>query len=151
MLGFHRDFDLIYIYLSALLCPLVLDVNVLSELIPDLEVLNLNGNKFDIDLIQLMVKLILFKLKLFNIGNNSIRDIEEVNPFKDLELEKLILTGNLICYEYQSTNDYIHDVPKRCPDLLRLDGMDLQKPVLCDILDEGNDMTVVEKLFTANE
>ena len=83
---FHRDFDLVSNYFCALLWPLVLEVvfNVLSEHMPDLKALNLNGNIWDIDLILRMVQLV--ALRILHNGEKSIRDIEEINAMKDLEL-----------------------------------------------------------------
>ena len=106
---FHRDFDLLSDYLCALLWPLVLEVvfNVLSENMPDLKALNLNRNILDIDLILRMVKLKLVASKILHIGENLIRDIEEINAMKDLELQEFVLTENPIGKEYQFTNDYI--------------------------------------------
>ena len=78
---------------------------------------------------------------MLHTGENSIRYNEEIKAVKDLELQELVLTRNPICNEYQFTNDYIEDVQKRCPKLLRLGGIDLRKLVLCDIVDEGNNMT----------
>ncbi|XP_043512468.1 nuclear RNA export factor 1-like [Frieseomelitta varia] len=130
---FHRDFDLISDYFCTLYCPLIVDVvfSVLSEYMPDLEALNLSGNILDIDFTLSMVKLIFVNLKILHIGDNSIRDMEEINGLQDLELEELILRGNPICKKYQFTNDYIKDVQKRCPKLLRLDGMDIQNSSRC--------------------
>ena len=138
---FHIDFDLVSNYFCALVWPLVLEVvfNVLSEHMPNLKALNLNGNIWGIDLILRMVKLV--ALKILSIGENLIRGNEEINAVKDLELQELILTRNPICNEHQFTNDYIKDVQKRCPKLLRLDGIDLRKLVLCDIVYERNNMT----------
>ena len=52
-----------------------------------------------------MVQLLV--LKILHIGENSIRDIEEMNAMKDLELQEFVLTENPIGKEYQFTNDYI--------------------------------------------
>ena len=83
---FYKDFDLVSDYICALLWPLVLEdvYNVLSEHMPDLKALNLNGNIWDIELILRMVQLV--ALKILHIRENSIRDIEEINAVKDLEL-----------------------------------------------------------------
>ena len=147
---FHRDFDLVSDYFCALLWPLALEdvFNVLSEHMPHLKALNFNGNMWDIELILRMVQLV--ALKILHIGENSIKDIEGINAMKDLELQELVLTGNPICKEYQFTNDYIKDVQIRCPKLLLLDGMDLRKPVLCDIVDEGNNMAAFDRMFVVN-
>ncbi|CAD1476164.1 unnamed protein product [Heterotrigona itama] len=152
MSKFHRDPDLISDYFCALSCPPVLDTvfNVLSEHMSDLKAINLNGNILDIDLTLRMIKSKLLELKILHIGDNSLKDIEELNAIKNLNLEELILTGNPICNKYQSQNDYIKDVQKQCPELLRLDGMNLSKPILCDAVDEGNNMPASERMFAAN-
>lgn len=42
------------------------------------------------------------------------------------------------------------DVRKRFPKLLRLDGMELPKPILFDVADEGNKMPPSQRMFVAN-
>ena len=42
------------------------------------------------------------------------------------------------------------DVRKRFPKLLRLDGMDLPKPILFDVVDEGNKIPLSQRMFVAN-
>ena len=124
---FHRDYKLISEYFCALFCPPVLDFvfNVTSEQMSDLRALILDGNILNIDLTLRMMKLKLSKLKILHIGNNSIKNIEEINAIKDLE--ELKLAGNPMCNEYQSRNEYIKDVQKLCPELLQLDDMDLSE------------------------
>ena len=87
---FQRDLDFVSDYICALLWPLVLEVvlKVLSEYMPDLRALNLNGNI--LDLILRMVKLKLVALQILHIGEKSIRDIEEINAVKYLELQELV-------------------------------------------------------------
>ncbi|KAK1136690.1 hypothetical protein K0M31_001234 [Melipona bicolor] len=139
---FHRDFDLAFDYFCALQCPLILQhvFNVLHQYMPDLEALNLNGNILNVGLTVCLAQAKLKKLKILHIRDNSIRNMEEINDLQYLELEELVLAGNPVCKEYQSRDDYIKDVQKRCPKLLRLDGMCLQKPMLCGVVDEGNNM-----------
>ncbi|KAK1125150.1 hypothetical protein K0M31_006490 [Melipona bicolor] len=139
---FHRDFDLASDYFCALQCPLILQhvFDVLKEHMPDLEALNLTGNMLNVGLTLRLAQLKLSKLKILHIGDNSIKNMEEINAIQDLELEELVLAGNPVCKEYQSRDDYIKDVQKWCPKLLRLDGMCLQKAMLCGVVNGGNNM-----------
>ena len=136
---FDRDPELISDYFCALFQPRILKsvMNVVSQHQPELEPLNLDGNKLDMVETLHILKLKLSKLKILHIGGNEIKDIKEIDAIKDLELEELKLAGNPICNDYQTL---IKDVQKRCPELLRLDGMDLRKPALSDAMDEGNIM-----------
>ena len=93
------------------------------------------------------MKLKLSKIKILHIGDNEIKDIKEIDAIRDLELEELKLAGNPICNDYQTL---IKDVQKRCPELLRLDGIDLRKPALSDAMDEGNIMPAAERMLAAN-
>lgn len=97
----------------------------------------MDGNILDMVEILRILKLKLLKLKILHIGHNEIKDIEEMDAIKDLELEELKLARNPICNDYQIL---IKDVQKWCPELLLLDGMDLRKPVLSDEVNEGNIM-----------
>lgn len=150
---FHRDPDLITDYFCALFRPVMLKavLDIVSEHIPDLEALNLDGNK-----LQLIEKLNVLdkkftKLKILYLGDNKIKDINQIDTIKDLKLEELKLEGNPVCNKYKSRqNDYISDVRKRFPKLLRLDGMELPKPILFDVADEGNKMPPSQRMFVAN-
>lgn len=70
-----------------------------------------------------------------------------MDAIKDLELEELKLARNSICNDYQIL---IKDVQKRCLELLRLDDMDLRKPVLSDEVNEGNIMPASERILAIN-
>lgn len=107
---FHRDPDLITDYFCALFRPVMLKavLDIVSEHIPDLEALNLDGNK-----LQLIEKLNVLdkkftKLKILYLGDNKIKDINQIDTIKDLKLEELKLEGNPVCNKYKSRqNDYI--------------------------------------------
>ncbi|KOC68173.1 Nuclear RNA export factor 1 [Habropoda laboriosa] len=126
-------------------------LDIVAEHIPDLEALNLDGNK-----LQILEKLNVLskkfkKLKILYIGDNKIKDIYQIDMIKDLKLEELKLAGNPVCNKYKTRqNDYISDVRKRFPKLLRLDGMELPKPILFDVVDEGNKMPLSQRMFVAN-
>ncbi|KAK1125144.1 hypothetical protein K0M31_006484 [Melipona bicolor] len=139
---FHRDFHLASDYFCSLLSHLILQhvFNVLHEYTPDLEALNLNGNMLDVGLALCLAEAKLKKLKILHIGDNSIRNMGEIYGIQYMKLEELVLAGNPVCEKYQSSDDYIKDVQKRCPELVRLDGMRLQKPMLYGVVNEGNNM-----------
>ncbi|XP_029051984.1 nuclear RNA export factor 1-like [Osmia bicornis bicornis] len=150
---FHRDPDLITDYFCALFQPVMLKavLDIVSEHIPDLEALNLDGNQ-----LQIIEKLSILnkkfaKLKILYIGDNKIKEMSQLDIIKDLKLEELKLAGNPVCNKYKSRqSDYISDVRKRFPKLLRLDGMDLPKPILFDVADEGNKIPPSQRMFVAN-
>ncbi|XP_033311545.1 nuclear RNA export factor 1-like [Bombus bifarius] len=150
---FHRDPDLVSDYFCALFQPSILKtvLDIVSEYIPDLEALNLDGNKLQtLQYLNILNRKFL-KLKILYIGDNRIKDINQLDIIKDLKLEELKLAGNPICNKYKSRqNDYISDVRRRFPKLLRLDGMDLPKPILFDVVDEGNKIPPSQRMFVAN-
>ncbi|KAK1125147.1 hypothetical protein K0M31_006487 [Melipona bicolor] len=139
---FHRDSDLASDYFCALRWPAILQYvfDVLHEYMPDLEALNLSGNMLNVGLAVCFVQAKLKKLKILHIGDMSIRNMEEIYVIRYMELEELVLAGNPVCKKYQSRDDYIKDVQKWCPKLVRLDGMCLQNPMLCGVVNEGNNM-----------
>ncbi|XP_060823094.1 nuclear RNA export factor 1-like [Bombus pascuorum] len=149
---FHRDPDLVSDYFCALFQPAILKavLDIVSEYIPDLEALNLDGNKLQtIQDLNILDRKFL-KLKILYIGDNKIKDINQLDIIKDLKLEELKLAGNPICNQYKSRQyDYISDVRTRFPKLLRLDGMDLPKPILFDVVDVGN-IPPSQRTFVAN-
>ncbi|XP_071877771.1 nuclear RNA export factor 1-like, partial [Bombus fervidus] len=138
---FHRDPDLASDYFCAIFQPAILKavLDIVSEYIPDLEALNLDGNKLQtIQNLNILNRKFL-KLKILYIGDNRIKDINQLDIIKDLKLEELKLAGNPICNKYKSQQyDYISDVRRRFPKLLRLDGTDLPKPITFDVGDEEN-------------
>ncbi|OAD59082.1 Nuclear RNA export factor 1 [Eufriesea mexicana] len=150
---FHRDPDLIADYFCALFRPVMLKVvlDIVSDYIPNLEALNLDGNKLQfVEKLNILNKKFT-RLKILYIGNNKIKDMNQLDTLKDLKLEELKLAGNPICIKYKSRqNDYISDVRKRFPKLLRLDGMELPKPILFDVVDEGNKVPPSRRMFVAN-
>ncbi|KAK0074006.1 hypothetical protein PV326_012835, partial [Microctonus aethiopoides] len=136
---FHRDPELVQDYFCALFRPIMLTsvLDIVAEAIPNLHALNLSNNKFSI-----IEKLnVLWKkfpnLKILYIGDNKLKELNQIDALKDLSLEELQLKGNPLCNRYENRNDnYISDVRKRFPKLLRLDGAELPKPIVFDIVEE---------------
>lgn len=128
--------DLIADYFCALFRPVMLKavLDLVSEHIPNLEALNLDGNKLLlIDKLSVLSKKFT-KLKILYLGDNKvidstgnllhifcrlyrdlftdnilqIKEINQLDVIKDLKLEELKLAGNPLCNKYKSRqNDYI--------------------------------------------
>ncbi|XP_018397771.1 PREDICTED: nuclear RNA export factor 1-like, partial [Cyphomyrmex costatus] len=107
---FYLDPDLCSDYFCVLFHPVMMKtvLDIVAEHIPNLEALNLEGNKLqNIERLSILTKKF-SKLKILYIGDNKIRDIHQLDAIKDLKLEELKLTGNPVCNKYKSRqNDYV--------------------------------------------
>ncbi|XP_076279140.1 nuclear RNA export factor 1 [Lasioglossum baleicum] len=150
---FHRDPDLADDYFCSLSRPILLKtvLDIASEHIPNLEALNLDGTRLHmLERLNVLSKKF-SKLKILYIGDNWVKDIKQIDHIKDLKLEELKLTGNPVCNKYKTRqSEYISDVRRRFPKLLRLDGMELPKPILFDVADDGNKLPPSRRMFVAN-
>lgn len=150
---FHRDPDLIDDYFCALFRPamLMIVLDIVEEHIPTLEALNLEGNKLqNIDKLNVLNKKFP-NLKILYISENRVKDIHQLDAIKDLKLEELKLIGNPVCNKYKSRqNDYISDVRKRFPRLLRLDDTELPRPIVFDVVDEAAKIPPSQRMFIAD-
>ncbi|GAB1864489.1 Nuclear RNA export factor [Camponotus japonicus] len=149
---FHQDPDL-GDYFCALFRPAMLMtvLDIVGEHIPSLEALNLEGNKLQsIDRLNVLNKKF-SNLKILYISDNKIKDIHQIDAIKDLKLEELKLIGNPLCNKYKSRqNDYISDVRKRFPRLLRLDGTELPRPIVFDVVDDTAKIPSSQRMFVAD-
>ncbi|KAK0162058.1 hypothetical protein PV327_008426 [Microctonus hyperodae] len=147
---FHLDPELVQDYFCALFRPMMLIavLNIVAEVIPNLHALNLSNNKLNIiERLNVLSKKFP-NLKILYIGDNKIKEINQIDVLKDLNLEELQLKGNPLCNKYKTRNDdYISDVRKRFPKLLRLDGTELPRPILFDIADEGVVLPPTKSMF----
>ncbi|XP_029156368.1 nuclear RNA export factor 1-like [Nylanderia fulva] len=150
---FHRDPDLIGDYFCALFRPAMLMtvLDIVGEHIPTLQALNLEGNKLQsIDKLNVLSKKFP-NLKILYVSDNKIKDIHQLDAIKDLKLEELKLIGNPVCNKYKSRqNDYISDVRKRFPRLLRLDDTELPRPIVFDVVDEAAKVPSSQRMFIAD-
>ncbi|XP_035739512.1 nuclear RNA export factor 1-like isoform X2 [Vespa mandarinia] len=150
---FHHDPDLIADYFCALSRPIMLMavLDIVSEYVPTLEALNLDGNK-----LHMIEKLdVLYKkfprLKILYIGDNKIKEMGQLDAIKELQLEELRLAGNPVSNRYMSRqSDYISGVRKIFPKLLRLDGMELPRPILFDVANDTTKMPPTQRLFVTD-
>ncbi|EZA55621.1 Nuclear RNA export factor, partial [Ooceraea biroi] len=147
---FHHDPDLVADYFCALFRPamLIAVLDIVAEHIPTLEALNLESNKLlGIERLNVLSKKF-SRLKILYIGDNKI-NISYI-LFKDLKLEELRLTANPLCNKYKSRqNDYISDIRKRFPKLLRLDGMELPRPIVFDVVETAK-VPPSQRMFVSN-
>ncbi|XP_043498429.1 nuclear RNA export factor 1-like [Polistes fuscatus] len=150
---FHQDPDLVADYFCALFRPVMLMtvLDIVAEYIPNLEALNLDGNKLNlIERLNVLHKKFP-KLKILYIGDNKIREMHHLDVVKDLKLEELKLAGNPVCNKYKSRqSEYVSDVRRRFPKLLRLDGVDLPRPILFDVMDDASKIPPTQRIFTSN-
>ncbi|KYN00524.1 Nuclear RNA export factor 1 [Cyphomyrmex costatus] len=116
---FYLDPDLCSDYFCVLFHPVMMKtvLDIVAEHIPNLEALNLEGNKLqNIERLSILTKKF-SKLKILYIGDNKVSlfqqeniklDIHQLDAIKDLKLEELKLTGNPVCNKYKSRqNDYV--------------------------------------------
>ncbi|XP_036149391.1 nuclear RNA export factor 1 isoform X2 [Monomorium pharaonis] len=150
---FHLDPELYSDYFCALFHPIMLItvLDIVGEHIPNLEALNLEGNKLqNIERLSVLSKKF-SKLKILYISDNKIRDIHQLDFIKDLKLVELKLTGNPVCNKYKSRqNDYVSDVRKRFPKLLHLDGIELPRPIVFDVVDDAAKIPPSQRMFVAD-
>ncbi|KYN06147.1 PREDICTED: nuclear RNA export factor 1-like [Cyphomyrmex costatus] len=149
---FHLDSDLCSDYFYALSYPIMMMtvLDIMVEYIPNLEALNLEGNKLqNIERLSILTKKFV-KLNILHMGDNKIKDICQLDAIKDLKLNELKLVGNPVCNKYKSQpNDYVRDVRKRFPRLLVLDGTELPRPIIFDVIDEDANIPQSQKMFAA--
>ncbi|XP_029161960.1 nuclear RNA export factor 1-like [Nylanderia fulva] len=148
---FHLDPDLVDDYFCALCHPVILFtvLNIVGEYIPTLEFLNLESNKLqNIDRLVILNKKF-SNLKILYISDNKIKDIYELEAIKNLKLEELKLAGNPVCnnYEFQQS-EYICDIQKWFPKLLRLDDKELPRPIEFDVIEAAKIPQSQRILFT---
>ncbi|XP_015593949.1 nuclear RNA export factor 1 [Cephus cinctus] len=154
---FHREPDLCEDYFCSLArtAMLIFVIDIIVEHTPQLEALNLDGNKIQaIDRLGSLLSRKLPSIKILYIGDNRIRDLRDTDSLKPLKLEELRLAGNPLCNKYKQRNeDYISDVRKRFPKLLKLDGILLPAPIVFDVGDdaEGHKLPPSQRAFAVNE
>ncbi|XP_013782221.1 nuclear RNA export factor 1-like [Limulus polyphemus] len=108
-------------------------VRIIKEHIPELEKLDLSGNKLNrLEPLSSLVSTCK-ELKSLILGNNCLSTIGELNFLKGLELQELYLDGNPLCDKFKDQSSYISAVRERLPKTIRLDGKDLPPPITFDL------------------
>lgn len=134
---FHSDPELLDVFCGLFRPTIMLAaIDVISENIPELEALNLNNNKIHLlDHFKCLPQK-LPKLIVLHLANNRIQTLTSLEPFKGCPLIELDLSGNPVKEKYRDVSPYVSDVRSRFPKLLKLDGIDLPKPIGFDVEDE---------------
>ncbi|OXU19868.1 hypothetical protein TSAR_011956 [Trichomalopsis sarcophagae] len=147
---FYQDPELASDYWCPLARPLMLMtvLDIVQEHIPNLEALNLDSNRiYNIEKLSVLATKF-EKLKILYIGDNKIKEIHYLNALKNLHLEELRLDGNPVVNKYKNRrDDYISDVRKTFPKLLKLDGMDLPPPIVFDLEDQKVKLPPIQRMF----
>ncbi|EDV44563.2 uncharacterized protein Dana_GF20263 [Drosophila ananassae] len=130
---FHADPDL-----KLTFCPLfrsnvmsaVLDI--ICENIPDLEAINLNENGMSGMEAFKGVEKRLPNLKILYLGDNKIISLAHLLVFRNLPIVELVLKNNPCRNRYKESSQFISEVRRKFPKLLKLDGEALAPQVNFD-------------------
>ncbi|XP_011502457.1 PREDICTED: nuclear RNA export factor 1 [Ceratosolen solmsi marchali] len=147
---FYHDPELAGDYWCPLARPnmLMAVLDIVQEHIPNLEALNLDSNKMcHLDKLSSLANKF-EKLKILHIGDNKIKEINHLNVLKNLQLEELRLEGNPMCNKYKNRqDDYVSDIRKKFPKLLKLDGIDLPPPIVFDVEEHKLKLPSTQRMF----
>ncbi|CAO1332196.1 unnamed protein product [Diamesa hyperborea] len=134
---FHADVDLTDVF-CALFRPTIMlvAIDIISENIPELEALNLNDNKIHLLDHFKNLKIKLPCLKILYLGQNRINMISALDSLKGLPLIELMLEGNPCKDRIKDQLQFVSDVRKKFPKLMKLDGEILAKSIGFDIDDD---------------
>ncbi|XP_051155759.1 nuclear RNA export factor 1-like isoform X2 [Leptopilina boulardi] len=150
---FHHDPALVDNHFCALFQPLLLTtvLDTAVQLVPNIQGLNLNGNKFTL-IDRLSTLKDRFKnLKTLQLGDNLLKDINLIEPIRNLNLEELVLYGNPFYNSYiMRKSEYVSDVRNKFPKLLRLDGIELPPSISFDLVEEDLRIPPSKKVFSVN-
>ncbi|KAF7992070.1 hypothetical protein HCN44_001395 [Aphidius gifuensis] len=137
--AFHHDCDLVSEYYFPLNRNNVLTevLDIVGAVLPTLGALKLDKNNFG-SIHKLSILGAKFaNLKILHIGDNKITSLAQLEAVKELKLNELKLTGNPVCLRYKDRHEnYVGDLRKIFPKLMKLDNIDLPPPILFDGVDD---------------
>ncbi|XP_066246694.1 nuclear RNA export factor 1-like [Euwallacea similis] len=144
----HADSDL-QEYFCALFKPIVFIavLEIIEENIPDLEALCLNDNRLTVFGFLKKVAKRLPHVKILHLANNKIKDMIQLDAFIGLPIVDLLLDGNPLCDRFKNQNTYISEVRKRFPKCMKLDGIELPRPISFDITSEEASIPELQKTY----
>uniref|UniRef100_A0A336LAD5 CSON002539 protein n=1 Tax=Culicoides sonorensis TaxID=179676 RepID=A0A336LAD5_CULSO len=147
---FHSDPELLDVFVGLFRPTIMMAViDIIAENIPELEALNLNNNKIHLLDHFKCVPQKLPRLTILHLANNRIQNLSSLEPFKQLSLIELDLTGNPVKDRYRDQSMYTNDVRGKFPKLQKLDGIELPKQIGFDIEDEKR-LTPAKASFLCN-
>ncbi|XP_054261590.1 nuclear RNA export factor 1-like [Macrosteles quadrilineatus] len=137
--GFHNDPVIVK---ENAFCPLnrtnVMQaaIQIIGESIPDLVALKVSDNKLvTVDGLK-KLKDSTPNLKVLHIGNNKIRFLNHFDIMQGLPVEEIELDGNPLCDKFKDKDNYIREVQKRFPKVIKLDGADVPKAITFNVEEE---------------
>ncbi|XP_017869853.1 PREDICTED: nuclear RNA export factor 1 isoform X1 [Drosophila arizonae] len=131
---FHADQDL-----KPFFCPLF-RVNVMSaaldiicDNIPDLEAINLNDNNMSTMESFKGADKRLPHLKILYLGDNNLPSLAHLLVFRNLPIIELVLRNNPCRLRYKDPQQFVSEVRRKFPKILKLDGETLPPQVHFDL------------------
>ncbi|BES93086.1 Nuclear RNA export factor [Nesidiocoris tenuis] len=113
-------------------------IELIAECVPDLVALSLNKNNLSaVEPLKAMIDK-LPHLKILHMAKNNIKDVKQLDNLSGLKLEEVNLDGNPLVAKFQNLpqEDYVRAIRQRFPRVIKLDGVDLPKPIIFDLEDD---------------
>ncbi|XP_062141332.1 nuclear RNA export factor 1 isoform X2 [Drosophila sulfurigaster albostrigata] len=125
---FHADPDM-----KPLFCPLFRSnvmscaLDIICENIPDLEAINLNDNQMSTMEAFKGADKRLPNLKILYLGDNKLQSLAHLLVFRYLPIVELVLRNNPCRLRYKDPQQFVSEVRRKFPKLLKLDGFELSE------------------------
>ncbi|KAH8400462.1 hypothetical protein KR222_000452 [Zaprionus bogoriensis] len=131
---FHTDADL-----KPIFCPLFrvgvmsAALDIISEYIPDLEAINLNDNQMSTMEAFKGAEKRVPNLKILYLGDNKLTSLAHLMVFRQLPIVELVLRNNPCRLRYKDPQQYVSEVRRKFPKLMKLDGQTLTPQTTFDM------------------
>ncbi|XP_034119085.1 nuclear RNA export factor 1 isoform X2 [Drosophila nasuta] len=125
---FHADPDM-----KPLFCPLFRSnvmscaLDIICENIPDLEAINLNDNQMSTMEAFKGADKRLPNLKILYLGDNKLQSLAHLLVFRYLPIVELVLRNNPCRLRYKDPQQFVSEVRRKFPKLVKLDGFELSE------------------------
>ncbi|KAM8720738.1 hypothetical protein ACLKA7_006730 [Drosophila subpalustris] len=135
---FHADQDL-----KPIFCPLFrvnvmcVAIDIIRENIPDLEAINLNDNQMSTMEAFKGADKRLPNLKILYLGDNKLPSLAHLLVFRNLPIVELVLRNNPCRLRYKDPQQFVSEVRRKFPKLMKLDGEALAPQVIFDLNESG--------------
>ncbi|XP_017135966.1 nuclear RNA export factor 1 [Drosophila miranda] len=112
-------------------------LDIMCDNIPDLEALNLNDNNLVSMEAFRRVDKRLPHLKILYLGDNKLPSLAHLLVFRNLPIVELVLRNNPCRSRYKDSQQFISEVRRKFPKLVKLDGETLGPQVAFDLAGSG--------------
>ncbi|XP_055390592.1 nuclear RNA export factor 1 [Condylostylus longicornis] len=113
-------------------------LNIIETNIPNLEALNLNGNRITAFEGFRNIAEKVPNLKILYLEDNRITSLGALMVFRDLPVIELVLSKNPLKNRYKDETVFIGDIRRKFPKLLKLDGKMLEPHIGFDVEENKN-------------